>query len=274
MGIERTLWEFKPTFLAANAIAYLLFRLQLPIATLRDRLDSKRPGCDPVPPARLRHRVHGSLNKSSYLQVGTTVAQNVKDLCRIAGRDFDSFTDILDFGSGCGRVIQNLRDRPASSTLYATDIDPDLVDWGKKNLGDIQWSLNNFAPPLPFNDGSFDLIYCISVFTHLDENFQHEWLQELQRIAKQGATLILTVHGEYATRRLDLSYRDEIHKRGFMYIPGPTGKLKLDGLPDFYQTTYHTREYVYNQWSTYFDIVDYVERGINNHQDAVILRGR
>jgi hypothetical protein len=45
-------------------------------------------------------------------------------------------------------------------------------------------------------------------------------------------------------------------------------------LPDFYQSAFHTKDYIYQQWSAYFDIVRYEERGINNHQDAVLLRKR
>jgi SAM-dependent methyltransferase len=271
----RRLIEFKPVSMPLTAFAYLLLQVRLSLATLRDWRGSTGPTHEPAPPARLRYRVHGHLNKAGYLEAGKILAQNIQDLCRIAGRDFSSFTDILDFGSGCGRVIQNFRDRPGSYNLYATDIDPDLVSWGKSNLHGIQWSVNGHQPPLPFDDNAFDLIYGISVFTHLDEDFQHVWLRELQRVARPGATLILTVHGEYAVRRLPMLYRsyvDEVHERGFMFITGSKGRFKLDGLPDFYQTTFHTKEYVYNDWSDYFDIVDYIERGIHNFQDAVVLR--
>ena len=71
---------------------------------------------------------------------------------------------------------------------------------------------------------------------------------------------------------LDRSYIDEIHERGFMFFKWSSGKLKIDGFPDFYQTAFHTKEYVYDQWSKYFEIVDYVERGIGSYQDAVVLR--
>lgn len=279
MGIRRSLVEFKPVFIPFTAIAYLLLQLRFSLATLRDWRDSRSSSTDPkhepAPPVRLRYRVHGNLDKASYLEAGKIVAQNVRDLCRTAGRDLYSFTDILDFGSGCGRVIQNFQERPGSCTLYATDIDPDLANWGKNNLPGIHWSVNAHHPPLPFNDNSFDLIYSISVFTHLDEDYQRTWLRELHRVARPGATLILTVHGEYVIKRLrmlDRSYEDEVHERGFLFIAGSKGRFKHDGLPDFYQTTFHTKEYIYNEWSTYFDIVDYIERGIHNFQDAVILR--
>ncbi|OSC43003.1 class I SAM-dependent methyltransferase [Mycobacterium decipiens] len=272
MGAQRFINEFKPANKVFNLLAYLQFQLQYSVAKLRDWKDSQSPAKDPVPPARLRHRVHGNLSRASYLEVGRNVAKDIADLCRIAGRDFYSFTDILDFGCGCGRVIQNFRDPAKPCNLYATDIDPDLVSWGKSNLSDIRWSVNSHHAPSPFNDNSFDLIYCVSVFTHLDEDLQHEWLRELQRIARPGSTLILTVHGGHHIGALDASYRNEIRQRGFLYITSAEGRLKLDGLPDFYQSTYHTKEYIHKVWSQYFDIVDYVERGINNDQDAVLLR--
>jgi ubiquinone/menaquinone biosynthesis C-methylase UbiE len=238
----------------------------------RDWKDRQNPAYVPVPPARLRHRVHGSLDKESFLQVGKIVAQNIRDLCAIVGRDIYSFEHILDFGCGCGRVVRNFQDAPTSCHLYGTDIDSDLVNWCKNNLQNIRWSTNGYRPPLPFENNTFDLIYAISVFTHLDEEFQHVWLRELQRIAKPGAIIILSVYGEYTIGMLDSSCQDEIHAHGFMFVTGVRGKLKLDGLPDFYQTTFHTQKYIYRKWSAYFDIDRYIERGINNHQDAVLLR--
>lgn len=278
MGIRRTLMEFKPAYMAFAACQYPLHQALLALAELRDRRRSTG-GTDsttdePVPPAKLRWRVVGSLNEAGYMKGGKITAQSIQDLCKIAGRDFYSFTDILDFGSGCGRVIQNFRHRPSSCTLYATDIDPDLVNWGKSNLPDIQWSVNGYEPPLPFNDNLFDLIYGVSVFTHLDEDFQHAWLRELHRVTRPGASLILSVQGEYTMGwlRKDRSYSNEVDERGFLFVSLSKGRLKLDGLPDFYQAAYHTKEYIYNEWSSYFEIVDYIERGMSNVQDAVVLR--
>ncbi|WP_082956627.1 class I SAM-dependent methyltransferase [Mycobacterium sp. E787] len=273
MGIRRTLIEFKPALNAFYACAYPLFRIRLLLATFRDRRASRDPTLRPVPPARLRWRIQANEDLNAYLEAGKVIAQSIQDLCAIAGRDFDSFTDILDFGSGCGRVIQNFRGRSTSCTLYATDIDPELASWGKGNLPDIRWSVNGHRPPLPFGANAFDLIYGISVFSHLDEDFQHAWLRELQRVARPGAILILTVQGENTMKwlRKDSSYSDTVNERGFIFVTLSKGRFKLDGFPDFYQAAFHTKEYVYKEWSAYFDIVDYIERGIDP-QDAVVLR--
>ncbi|MCK8643380.1 class I SAM-dependent methyltransferase [Mycobacterium colombiense] len=232
---------------------------------------------EPAPPARLRWRVHGNLDKSSYFEVGRALAKNIQDLCATEGREFSSFANILDFGSGCGRVIQNFKNQSGQRRLYATDIDPDLVSWGKSNLHGIEWSLNGYWPPMLFEDNSFDLIYGISVFTHLDEDFQHAWLRELQRIARPGAILILTVHGEHVIRGLqmpDSSLLDTFEERGFVFLPLSSGRFKADGFPDFYQTSFHTKKYICNEWSAYFEILNYAERGITDHQDAVVLQKR
>lgn len=276
MGLRRTLAGFKPAILAYAASTYLLFQARVYLAGLRERRVDADDEQEPTPPARLRWRVHGDLDKVSYVEVGRAVAQDIQDLCASAGHNISSFTNILDFGSGCGRVIQNFRTPQFNQcNLYATDIDPDLVDWGKNNLHGIQWTINGHLPPLPFDDDVFDLIYGISVFTHLDEDFQNAWLCELQRVARPGAILILTVHGEHVINRirlLDDSYREKIREHGFAFVKLSSGRFKVDGFPDFYQTAFHTRQYVDNKWSAHFEIVDYVERGVGDYQDAIVLR--
>lgn len=269
---RESLRAIKPIYTSYNVYKYLVFQLKLAIARLRDWKDRQNPAYIPVPPAQLRHRVHGSLDKESFLQSGKILAQNICDLCAIVERDIYSFEQILDFGCGCGRVIRNFQDAPASCRLYGTDIDSELVSWCKNYLPHIRWSTNGYQPPLPFSDNTFGLIYAISVFTHLDEKLQHAWLRELRRIAKPGATIILTVHGENCINKLASSYQSRIHRNGFLFKTGATGRLKLDKLPEFYQTAYHTQKYIHREWSAYFDVVRYLERGIDNHQDAVLLR--
>ncbi|ODT35369.1 MAG: hypothetical protein ABS67_02045 [Niabella sp. SCN 42-15] len=264
--------SIKPVYASYNFYRYLIFQIKLRIASRRDKKDSKNALYGPVPPAKLRHRVHGSLDKESFLEIGKALARDIRNICLTAGYDIYSPGHVLDFGCGSGRVIRNFRDAPSSCHLYGTDIDLELVNWCKENLPNIEWSINGHRPPLHYTDNTFDLIYAISVFIHLDEELQYAWLGELQRVAKQGAIIILTVHGVNCFNRLSSADQKRVHSQGFVFVTGATGKLKLDGLPDFYQNAYHTQEYIQKKWSKYFEIVRYVERGINNHQDAVVLR--
>lgn len=80
------------------------------------------------------------------------------------------------------------------------------------------------------------------------------------------------MHGEYCINELPSSYQSRVHSYGFMFVTGATGRLKFNKLPDFCQNACHTKEYILREWSAYLDVVRYSERGINNHQDAVVLR--
>ena len=269
---ESFFWSIKPIYTTYQVCKYLLFPLRIAIATFHDWRSHQSPTALPVPPPRLRHRVHGSLDKDPFLKAGRVTTQNIRDLCSLVNHDIYSFEKILDFGCGSGRVLRNFQDVPESCQFYGTDIDPELINWSKKHLPNIKWSVNGYYPPLPFPDDTFDLIYAISVFTHLNEQFQHLWLSELRRVAKQGAIIILTTHGEYCIRNLSTEHQASVNSEGFLYLTGVTGKLRLNKLPDFYQSAYHTQEYIRREWSSYFNIINYIERGINSHQDAIIMQ--
>ncbi len=60
-------------------------------------------------------------------------------------------------------------------------------------------------------------------------------------------------------------------KSGFVFNDSKRRFFKKDGLPQFYQDAHHTKQYVMESWSRYFTIIDYVERGIVDHHDAVVL---
>jgi len=57
----------------------------------------------------------------------------------------------------------------------------------------VHWriAVEKTQPPLPFPDNSFDLIYAVSVFTHLSEEHQRTWLPELRRVLRPGGRLLL-----------------------------------------------------------------------------------
>ena len=60
-------------------------------------------------------------------------------------------------------------------------------------------------------------------------------------------------------------------EQGYRFVDSKPKWFKPDGLPEFYQDAQHTKTYVFERWSQYFRIVDYVERGIADYHDTVIL---
>src|SRR5271167_1546340 len=123
---------------------------------------------DPVPPAALRLRVHGDAHLFTFEKIGKTVCDNICDAIR-SRISLSDRSHVLDFGCGCGRIMSYFR-RSSSGVLYGTDIDAEAINWCNANMASVaSFSTNAEWPPLVFCDRTFDLVYSISVFTHLPE---------------------------------------------------------------------------------------------------------
>lgn len=97
------------------------------------------------------------------------------------------------------------------------------------------------------------------------------WLRELHRVTRPGGVLVLTTHGAYAYGVLSRADRRVLDTDGFIFKSDVSGRLKLDGLPDFYQTAFHSRAYVERRWAELFRVLAYHERGLAGFQDVVVL---
>lgn len=204
-----------------------------------------------VPPAMLRFRVTESLSVKEFLTIGEGVAQHIRQ------RLFDRLSNgqrVLDFGCGCGRTLRwFLRDGGALE-LHGVDVDAEAIEWCKTHLEGGHFLATDPVPPLPYPAAHFDAIYCLSVFTHLDETMQDLWLAELNRVLKPGGVLLLSVHGEAAAKELDPEGRKALDRAGFLH----RRSRKLKGMvPDWYHTTWHSRNYIVDRLSRWFEDVRY-----------------
>ena len=239
---------------------------------ISDRLTiNGRDRLPPSPPVDLVARVGGVRDIQNYHFVGKNVAHNLHNTLTQEAIALAPQAKVLDFGCGCGRVISWLQQLCLNYQYYGTDIDSSAIDWCKDNLSDIaSFAVNPHLPPSEYATDSFDLIYAISVFTHLPEDMQFAWLQELVHIAKPGGYLLLTIHGEALFPYTSGEQKELFERQGFYYLKEQGTK----GLPDFYQTTFHNHAYIHHLWREYFEIITIIERGILDHQDIVICRKR
>ena len=155
----------------------------------------------PIPPARLIYLVAGSYSIEWFLTLGRDGAQSIVETLARHDIDVAKLNAVLDFGCGCGRVLRYFA-RYKGVRLHGTDYNPRPIAWCRQRLGGgsqsgsaAQFETNQLAPPLPYPDASFDLVYALSVFTHLDEELQRAWLDELRRVSKPGGHVLITMHG-------------------------------------------------------------------------------
>ena len=72
-----------------------------------------------------------------------------------------------------------------------------MVDWCRENLPFAEVAVNESSPPLPNESSTFDLVYALSVFTHLTEEAQRSWIHECFRVLKPGGHLLISTLGEH-----------------------------------------------------------------------------
>lgn len=105
---------------------------------------------------------------------------------------------ILDWGCGPGRVVRHLPEILGGKDcrFYGADYNNESIKWCSEHLPGIDFVANSLEAHLPYDDCYLDVIYGISIFTHLSERLHHDWCNELLRVLKPGGILFLTTHGD------------------------------------------------------------------------------
>ena len=241
-----------------------------------------------LPPAHLVGRV---VPPATADRVGTMLAsyreggrRTVIDFDRAltsVGREMRDYRRMLDFGCGPGRTLGWLGRVAADVELHGTDIDPDAIEWARRELPFADFAVAPHEPPIPYPDAHFDLVLNHSVFTHLDEARQDQWLAELRRVTEPGGVVLLTLHGPAVwsanATQLEMSGLDADHYRrrfasdGILFFEDDMNLGSSH--PDFYRTTFHAPWYVFEHWAAYFAIEAYLPHA-SGPQDMVVLRRR
>jgi SAM-dependent methyltransferase len=225
-----------------------------------------------LPPAFLRKRIHGSEDINTFEQAGRAVASDLVGYLKRADASGPEFR-VLDFGVGCARVLTPLQDlsRKSSSPRetihwHGSDIDGQAIEWCRTYLGSRgEFAVNDAMPPLPYADRFFDFVYSISIFTHLPEAMQFAWLKDINRVLKSGGAAVISTHSFGPPRNRK---GERLIARGFLHGGGKGAEC----LPDFYQTSYHTREYIEREWSKVIAVESFIEKGVNKDQNLVLCR--
>lgn len=224
-----------------------------------------------LPPAVLRFKVRGTSSGDSFAEIGRRCSEDIRAALRRFDIDLAGFRSILDFGCGCGGTLLWSKDLARTASISGTDIDASAIEWCRQNLPFGRFDTNGALPPLVYADASFDFAYAVSVFTHLDEDYQLRWLEELRRVVAPGGICMVTLHGPGSWNGLPKRDQQTLAQDGFVFVRTAVSR----GLfPDWYQMAFHTQSYVQTRFSNYFDIVGFIPRGLADLQDAVVMRRR
>jgi ubiquinone/menaquinone biosynthesis C-methylase UbiE len=99
----------------------------------------------------------------------------------------------LDLGCGAGEFTAALA--RAGADVVGADVAEAALDRARSRHPEVEFRLVPFDGPLPFADGSFDLVWSSEVIEHVADTAR--WLSELRRVLLPGGRLLLTTpsHG-------------------------------------------------------------------------------
>ena len=232
-----------------------------------------------MPDAERQRRVQGEANDYAFNRTGSSTARKLAaEVARLRGRPLGAGDRVLDWGIGCGRVARFVAGMVPGG-IQGADVDADNVAWCNANVAGVTAHAIRHDPPMPFADSSFDVLYGISVFTHLSRADEAAWLAEIDRVLAPGGLALLTTHGDTSWWRHQclgpVRYVDW-QRQGLMVVGA---NADLDGAgggvdTSRYLDTFTSRRHVADQWGLRFDILDHVEGLVECNQDLVVLRSR
>ena len=219
----------------------------------------------PIPPTRLVRLATGTPSAAWYLASGEAATASIRAVLAARDVEVERLSSVLDFGCGCGRVLRHWRGLPRR--ISGTDYNPALVGWCARHLAFAEFQLNGLAPPLDYPDEAFELVYALSVFTHLRVALQKPWMDEMSRILKPGGHLVISTHGGAYLDALD-----EVEQRAFR-----AGQLVVRNEDESGTNrcgVYFPKAYVCGTLARRFALIDFIPQGAkgNPRQDLILLR--
>ena len=214
----------------------------------------------PLPPRRLMVRVAGTGDADWFLRGGRAGYDAIA-----AHAPLDEIQSVLDFGCGCGRVTRWWSD--FHGEVAGSDVSAPAVAWCRQNLPFARFEENALAPPLVFEDESFDLVYALSVFTHLTGDLQVAWRDELRRVLRPRGLLLVTTHGRSYVPRLGDEEREQFERGELVVRWGDVAGTNLC-------SAYHPEAYLRDTFAQGFAFLELEAEGArgNPTQDLVLLR--
>jgi SAM-dependent methyltransferase len=228
----------------------------------------------PLPPAPLAARIgvrDPEQPLEGYEELGRAIRDEILGVLP-SGWSFEG-KRVLDFGCGAGRVLRCFLEEAERAELHGCDIDAASVEWLERNLSPpLHIFQSDEAPPLDRPDATFDLVWAISVFTHIADLWAL-WLLELRRVLDDGGLLIATFLGRGMSEQIAGEPWQE--ERIGMNVLKHGQSWELGG-----PMVLHSPWWIREHWGRAFDVVTLREQGFvtdargSGGHGVVLLRKR
>jgi len=214
-------------------------------------------------------------NIDFYLRAGQTAIDSIQKAMKLVNKDISTVKNILDFPSGGGRILRHLKVNFPNSSITAGDIEKDAVDFCHKWFNaKVLYSQKEFEKII-FKE-KYDLIWCGSLFTHLKRTRWDSLLDMFSSILENQGLLVFTTHGRNIVQNFIKEHRtyglnaEQIQELLIQYKTEGFGYVNYTDSGD-YGISLSSPSSVFTILEKKLDleIVMYLERGLNKHQDVI-----
>jgi SAM-dependent methyltransferase len=194
---------------------------------------------------------------------------------REAGRDWQDVESCLEIGCGYGRIVRELRREISASAISVCDVIDEgacfaAAEFGARRVPVVEAMGAGY-------DESFDLIYLLSVYSHLPRHMIRDNLARVSALLKPGGVLVFSTHGKQSAEMAEIyeqywldkeKLNAELARTGFFYERYPYYYAEY-GLT--WMVTDEVKKIVANA-APGLDFVAHHPLAVDAHQDVFVYR--
>ena len=174
---------------------------------------------------------------------------------------------VLEFASGHGRFTRHLVKALGAPRVTVSDVVPSAVEFSRATFG-VDGFLSASRPEDVRWPGQYDLVFVLSLFSHLPRSTWSRWLRVLQDAVAPGGLLVFSTHGQKAADFDSVT----LDADGFFFAPSSESSA-IDAHE--YGTAFTSEAFVLKEVAEVWGADALAHHALVhfwNHQDAYVLR--
>ena len=202
-----------------------------------------------------------------YLADGWRTLAELMLLLEAADRPLLKTAQMLEFASGHGRFTRHLVKALGPERVVVSDVVVDAMDFARRTFG-VQAIDSSLVPEaLAWPEAGYDLVFVLSLFSHLPQRTWSRWLASLYRAVQPGGLLVFSTHGAEAASRQGV----QLDADGFFFAP--SSESQAIEVAE-YGTTFTADAYVRRAVASTLpgaQLLQHAPVHFWNHQDAYVV---
>lgn len=151
-----------------------------------------------------------------YFKDGQKSAQILLDLITSFYPPADNPIKLLEFASGYGCVTRHLLNLQANLSITACDIHEEAITFIENTLNHSSILSHPEPEHLKLETSTYDIVFCLSFFSHMPDTTWFRWLQTLYSAVSPGGLFIFTTHGYQSKKYFGFP---NLNEQGYWFLP-------------------------------------------------------